>query len=186
MIKNPMMRTDTTLLGMLASVVVSASVAVAQVHPGKALLDKYAALRADAGEILRNKPSAGICPMRGCCTDWALFLRDEIFPWYKRRSDLQQSISAVGKLTPETPSSISGMLSTLDTAQNELYMAVSTMAMDCNHSAAQCHLRDADKFAHAAVLFNAGRIEAAQKASDLAHDYMDLCSFSPENKCSCM
>src|SRR5690348_12165444 len=114
-----MMHIDGTLWWGLAIVAVFASVAVAQVRPRKPLLDKYASLRMDAGEIFRsNAAVAGICLTRECCAGWALLLRDEIFRWYKRRSALQQSISAAEqKMQEGTPSSVSGMLSSLDTAQ---------------------------------------------------------------------
>jgi hypothetical protein len=172
---------------MLAFIAVSISVAGAQVRQGKALLDTYAGLRMDAGQILRRGAAVGICPTHACCTSWASFVRDEILPWYKRQSALQQSISAAAQKTHQgTPSSVSGMLSSLDTAQSELYMVVSTTATECNRLAAQCHLCAADKYARAALLYDAGRIEAAQKAYDTAADYMQHCNFGPEDKCSCV
>jgi hypothetical protein len=159
----------------------------AQVQIGKPLLDQYADLRRDAAEILRSRSAGGICSSDECCVQWYLLLRRQISPWYARQSDFQHSLGAIeqkSKTQQTVRSSDTGMLVNLDTAQNELYLAISTLASDCDRSVARCHMGVADRAARAAVLFEKGRIEAAQRASDAASDYADRCGLA-EHRCSC-
>lgn len=176
------------LQGILVLAFAPIGVALAEAQPISHLIDEYTQISNDAGDIVPASSAAGVCSTELCCNQRALLFRDSIAPWYQKQSDFQQSIRAIEDKLRAEPIGLQsprlGILMNLDQAQVDLYLAVATMATECDPVVAKCQVGAARRFFHAALLYNKGEIETAQNAADAAAEYAARCG-TAKDKCGC-